>query len=111
MAYSRYKVIYSPAAYKDLDAIVLYIVTHFKDKRAAKSLADEIRIKIKSLSDMPERYALVDWEPWASMNIHRFPVRNYVVFYSVNHDRKLVTVVRIFYSGQDIENIIKEFDR
>ena len=32
---------------------------------------------------------------------------NNIVFYLVDNDRKLVTVARIFYSGQDIENIIK----
>ncbi len=104
---SKYKIMYSPAAYADLDNIVSYIIDHFKDRKAAKNLSDAIRSKVRSLDDMPERFAQVEWEPWASMNMHRFPIKNYIVFYLVDNDRKLVTVARIFYGGQDIENIIK----
>ena len=104
---SKYKIMYSPAAYADLDNIVSYLIDHFEDRKAAKNLSDAIRSKVRSLDDMPERFAQVEWEPWASMNMHRFPIKNYIVFYLVDNDRKLVTVARIFYGGQDIENIIK----
>ena len=77
---SKYKIMYSPAAYADLDNIVSYIIDHFKDRKAAKNLSDAIRSKVRSLDDMPERFAQVEWEPWASMNMHRFPIKNYIVF-------------------------------
>ena len=57
---------------------------------------------------MPSRHTLVDWEPWASMRIHKVPVGNYIIFYLVDEDKKSVTIVRIFYSGRDIEHIIKD---
>ena len=40
------------------------------------------------------------------MGVHKVPVDNYYVFYRVNEDRATVTVLRIFYAGRDIENII-----
>ena len=104
---SKFKVTYSSAASLDLENIVSYIIEHFKDINAAKSISHEIKTKIRSLNEMPERYALVDWEPWFSMNIHKFPVKNYVVFYQVDNKAKEFTVIRIFYSGRDIENVIK----
>ena len=42
-----------------------------------------------------------------SMGVHKVPVDNYYVFYRVDEDRVTVTVLRIFYAGRDIENIIK----
>lgn len=49
----------------------------------------------------------VDWEPWVSMGIHKMPVDNYCAFYRVDEDAAAVTILRIFYAGRDIENIIK----
>lgn len=50
---------------------------------------------------------MVDWEPWASMGMRKLPVDNFLVFYLVNQEECLVMVVRIFYGGRDIENIIQ----
>lgn len=59
---------------------------------------------------MPLRYALVDWEPWASMKVHKLAVKNHVVFYIVDEDARLVTIVRIFYGGRNIADIINALD-
>lgn len=57
---------------------------------------------------MPSRYSIVDWEPWKSMGMHKVPVDNFVVYYSVNTENRIVTVIRIFYCGRDAEGIINE---
>jgi len=48
----------------------------------------------------------VEWEPWQSMEMHRLPVDNFVVYYTVDDDTLIVTVIRIFYGGRDVEEII-----
>ena len=40
------------------------------------------------------------------MGMHKVPVNNFVVYYIVNDDSCTVTVIRIFYSGQDAVNIV-----
>lgn len=40
------------------------------------------------------------------MGMHQLPVDNFIVYYLVNDEERTVTVVRIFYSGRDIERII-----
>lgn len=57
---------------------------------------------------MPERYAPVDWEPWASMGMRKLPVGNYIAYYLVEPAKHLVSIVRVFYGGRDVENAIKE---
>lgn len=104
---NKYRVIYSPAAYNDLDGIVSYIIETYKDVKAARSLSELIRSKIRSLTDMPERYPTVEWEPWSSENMHKIPIRKLIVFYSVNIIEKTVTVARILYSGRNTEDLIK----
>lgn len=40
------------------------------------------------------------------MKIRRVPIDSYTAFYLVDEDKCSVTVVRIFYAGRNIENII-----
>lgn len=102
-----FNVIYSADAVNDLRNIYRYIAFELLAPDAASSQVNRIREEIRSLSFMPDRYAGVDWEPWKSRNTHKVPVDNFVVFYMVNTGKMTVTVLRIFYSGQDIDNILK----
>lgn len=103
---NKYSVIYSPAARDDLFAIRRYIADKLKAPTTATKLAKRIRDSIKELDTSPERYVRVEWEPWQSMNMRHYPVGNYEIFYVVDNENAVVTIVRIFYGGRDIENII-----
>lgn len=105
-----FKVIYSPAAKDDLRDIAAYILYELKNPQAAKHVTGKIRGMIRSLNAMPERYSLVEWEPWASMRMHKVPVGNYMIFYFIEDDVSTVTVTRIFYGGRNIEHIIQDSD-
>ena len=99
---------YSPEALEDLRAIFAYIAFQLKERESARKLTERIRREIRALSELPERYAAVDWEPWSSMGMRKLPVDHYVVFYLVDRSARNISVVRIFYGGRDIERIIKE---
>ena len=40
------------------------------------------------------------------MKMHQLPIDSFMVYYLINDEERLVTVVRIFYGGRDIEGII-----
>ncbi len=40
------------------------------------------------------------------MKMHKVPVDNYVIYYTVDTGSCTVTVIRIFYEGQDVAGII-----
>ena len=101
-----FHVTYSPAALDDLRSIFSYIAYELLATQAAINQINRIRKQIRSLDTMPERYDKVDWEPWASMHMHKLPVDNYIVFYLIDKEKMTATIVRIFYGGRDIENII-----
>lgn len=101
-----FDVVYSAEAKQDLFAIYRYLVDVKLAPDTAKNLVRHIRGAIHSLQDMPERFVIVDWEPWQSLELHRMPVDNYVVFYLVDKKLKLVTVVRTFYGGRNISEIM-----
>lgn len=97
-----YSVAYSPEAVDDLREIYSYIAFTLLVPETAEKQVNRIRKEVRSLDFMPSRYSLVDWEPWKSMGMHKVPVDNFVVYYTVNADSRTVTVIRIFYGGRDV---------
>ncbi|HGI3718834.1 TPA: type II toxin-antitoxin system RelE/ParE family toxin [Streptococcus agalactiae] len=102
-----YKVIYSPQALQDLTEIYEYIRFSLQARVAAENQSSRIRKRIRSLDTFPARHSLVEWEPWASMKIYKVPVDKYTIFYRINEELSTVSIIRIFYSGRNIEDIIK----
>ena len=103
-----YSVVYSPEAKADLREIYTYIAFDLQSPGTAEGQVNRIRKEIRSLDFMPSRYSIVDWEPWKSMGMHKVPVDNFVVYYSVNTENRIVTIIRIFYGGRDAESIVNE---
>lgn len=103
---TTYNIIYSPQAFLDLSELYEYIRFTLQVPKTAEKQVSRIRKTIRSLNTMPMRHPLVEWEPWHSMVIRRVPIDNYTAFYLVDEDKCSVTVVRIFYAGRNIENII-----
>lgn len=101
-----YRVGYSVDALDDLREIYAYIANELLVPETAVAQVERIRKEVRSLDFMPARYALVSWEPWHSMKMHQLPIDNFIVYYLVDDKNRAVTVVRIFYSGRDIEEII-----
>lgn len=102
-----YKVIYSPQALEDLTEIYEYIRFSLQARVAAENQSSRIRKMIRYLDTFPARHSLVEWEPWASMKIYKVPVDNYMIFYRVDEKLSTVSIIRIFYSGRNIEDVIK----
>lgn len=104
---NSYSVLYSPEAVSDIENIYSYIAFELQVPETALGQVNRIRKQIRSLDVMPMRYALVEDEPWKSRNMHKVPVDNYVVYYTVNEDTLEVMVIRIFYSGRDLKEQMK----
>jgi len=107
MSEKKYTVYYSPVAKDDLKSVYSYIAYTLLEKKTAADQTNRIRQEIRSLHVVPERYQLVDWEPWHQMRIRQIPVDHYIVYYRVDHKAQRVEIVRIFYGGQDVESIIQ----
>lgn len=101
-----YSVIYSPTALDDLRAIYSYIAEELLAPQAAANTVNCIRSDIRKLDQFPEKHRQVEWEPWASMGMRIMPVKNFVIYYLVDKEAYIVTIVRVFYGGRDVEHII-----
>ena len=99
----KYKIEISEQADKDLRNIYEYIAFELQAPENASGQIDRLEKHILSLDSMPEKYRIYDKEPWKSRGLHLLPVDNYVVLYIPDTDTKVVTILRIMYSGRDID--------
>lgn len=102
----EYGVFYSPAAISDLEAIYQYIACSLSNPIAGGAQEARIRKGIRGLGRFPLQCERVDWEPWRSMGVRRLLVDHFLAYYTVDEAVKEVTVLRIFYGGQNIEEIV-----
>ncbi|MGM9941699.1 MAG: type II toxin-antitoxin system RelE/ParE family toxin [Bulleidia sp.] len=98
-----YEIEVSEQADSDLRGIFEYIAFELQSPENAKGQLDCLEKRILSLDMMPERYRKYDKEPWKSRGLRVMPVDHYVVFYIPDSDKKVVTILRIMYAGQDQE--------
>lgn len=87
-----------------MDNIYEYIAYHLKEPVIAADLLSRPEMSINSLDEMPFKFREYEVEPWRSKGMHIMPVDNYVVLYTPNEDRQVVTINRVFYVGMDIPN-------
>ncbi|MBP5248954.1 MAG: type II toxin-antitoxin system RelE/ParE family toxin [Lachnospiraceae bacterium] len=105
----KYDLIFTKQAEDDLRGIFEYIAFELLAPENAAGQMDRIEKTIQSLAEFPEKYRLYDREPWKSRNTRVVPVDNYVVFYISDKDTAVVTIVRIMYSGRDIDKQMDEY--
>lgn len=102
---TKYRVIYTPEAVEDLRGIYYHIAKRLLAPVAARNQVNRIRKGIRGLEVFPSGHAFVEWEPWHGMGIRFLPIDNYSVLYSVDEENVRVIIIRIFYSGRNIETI------
>lgn len=100
-----YRVEYSQEALVDIKSIYTYISQILHAPLTARRQVNRIRKEIRDLEAFPTKYVLVEWEPWASMKMHRLPIDNYIVFYLVDEQAMAVKIVRIVYGERNLEDL------
>ena len=102
-----YKLEYLPAARKDMLEIVRYISRKLHNPAAAERLAAELVHTAESLLPFP--YAAPSYRPIRPLEheYRKIPVRNFLIFYWIDEEKKLVTVARVVYAKRDYGQLLK----
>ena len=104
----RYKILYSENAKEDLRTIARYISYELQEFNTAKKIIDAILNEIKTLDTFPMRYRLCDYERWKRIGLRCMNVKNYIVFYLPDENKRLVKILRIIYQRRDLEKELKD---
>ncbi|MGG1657978.1 type II toxin-antitoxin system RelE/ParE family toxin [Brevibacillus sp. NRS-1366] len=102
----NYSIMITGPAEADLLEIVDYIADELKNPAAANQLMVKLAESILELEQLPFRYALVSDEQLAYQGIRKLVVENYIVFYIVSENNKLVTIVRVLYGKREWNNLL-----
>lgn len=94
-----YEVQVSEQADSDLRGIFEYIAFELQSPENASRQLDHLEEQILSLDTMPQRYRQYEKEPWKTRGLRILPVDNYVVLYIPDSDKKVVTILRVMYTG------------
>ena len=103
---TKYSIFVSHSAEIDLSEAVSYITDNLQAQKAAKRIFTSIRDGLRSLSVMPERYPLIDLEPFRSQGVRKLLIENYIVFYMVDMEAKDVHILRILYNRRQWESLL-----
>ena len=98
----------SEQADKDLRGIYEYIAFELLSPENALGQLNRLETAINKLDHMPEKHHNYEREPWRGRGLRVFPVDNYLVFYIADTKNKVVTVIRVMYSGRDVDKILSE---
>ena len=69
----------------------------------AEKQLERLEKQILSLDEMPERFPRYGKEPWHSRGLRFVAVDNYIVFYLSDVEEQVVAILRVMYSGRNIE--------
>ena len=93
----NYQVHITKTAEHDIAKAADYIEFVLKNPQAADHLLDVATEKIGELTQMPEKLQLVDDPVLAGWGIRFIRVNNYLAFYTIAEDKKVVIIVRFLY--------------
>lgn len=98
-----FNVVISIQAEEDLRGIFEYITFELLSPENAEKQLERLEKQILSLDEMPELFPRYGKEPWHSRGLRFVAVDNYIVFYLLDVEEQVVTILRVMYSGRNIE--------
>ena len=101
-----YEIRFTRRAVRDMQEAADYIEFEKYNPDAADRLLDEAEEMIGNLSEYPERYHLAEDSVLKSWGIRHFPVKDYLVFYTI--EGSAVFIVRFLHQRRDWIRILHQ---
>lgn len=102
----HYDVVVYKTAEADMQGIINYISTELLESKTAYNTAQRFREAILSLSNMPERYALLADKHLTSLGIRACSLGNYLIFYTVDKTGHQVNILRVLHGRRNWEQLL-----
>lgn len=103
-----YQIHITRTAEQDLSESADYIEFVLKNHDAADHLLDLAAESIGSLADNPRIYSIVNDAVLHSWGIRYVVINNYMAFYTVDEESKIIFIVRFLYGKRDWISILKQ---
>lgn len=100
----EYKVELSIQAKEDYKSIIKYIKYKLLESNIAERYAELIKNEINTLKYNPQKFAIINYDIIKQYRFRKLIIKNYIVFYRINEDEKIVNIERIFHGTTDWKN-------
>ena len=100
----EYKVVLSIQAKEDYKRIISYIKNKLLEPNIAEIYAELIKDEFNILKYNPQKFDIIDYDLLKKYKFRKLIIKNYIAFYRINEDEKIVNVERILYSATDWKN-------
>ena len=98
----RYKVVIAQSGKMDVMNKKRYIIENFKYRDYAQNFSAKIKKAAQELDTLPTGYVTTGFQ-YRGYDIYMKPTSNHLLFYTVDEENMVVTVLRILQDGIDWE--------
>lgn len=102
-----YKLEFLPIAKKDIDNIIYYISNKLQNPTASSKLAIKLIKGANSILTFPYGAAIYKTKNELKYEYRSIKINNFLMFYTIDEDSKIVTIVRVIYEKMNINNILE----
>ncbi len=103
----KYSYRFTEKAAQDLDEILRYLSVDLVSPIAAQNLGKKVFEKNDMVRVFPESGAPVDNEFLADKTVRKLSIDNYVIYYKVYYEEKVISIIRIVYGKRNLDEILK----
>lgn len=96
-----YKIKVTRQARDQLRSIRNYIAINLNEPGIAKNNIKMLYAAMSKLADMPERFKVVDEEPWHSYKFRKKISGNYFIYFWINDETQQVIILAVIYARMD----------
>ena len=93
------KLLVSPAADRDLDSILSYLINELCNPQAAGNLLDEVESAYDALVENPEAFETCRDQRLAEQDYRKIQVGNYLLIYPYDTELDEINVLRFFHEA------------
>lgn len=97
----RYEVKLTAQAIEQVERTAQYISQILSEPETAQRWTDALQCEIGKLNFMPARYSLTEEEPWHTRGIRKMSFQNFLVYYLIDEEKKVVWVTAVVYGRRD----------
>ncbi|MCD7882803.1 MAG: type II toxin-antitoxin system RelE/ParE family toxin [Lachnospiraceae bacterium] len=108
MIYKKCKVVIARSGKEDIAQKKKYIIQHFKYREYAESYSQMIKEAARKLERLPLGYRHTGFQ-YRGYDIYMKPVNGHILFFTVNENTAIVTLLRVLQDDMDWQNIIKQW--
>lgn len=104
----RYKVVIAQSGKIDVKNKKRYILEKFKYRDYAENFSKKMKQAAQELDTLPTGYEITGFV-YRGYEIYMKPKSNHLLFYTIDEEKKIVTVLRVLQDGMDWEYIIQRW--